>query len=336
MDIRTISPEQHQDFDLVVTHPLQTYEWGNFREKTGVKVIRRGFFEGEKLIGGFQLTIHKIPNTPFTIGYLPKGENPTQQLIEELKEIGKEEQCIFIQLEPNILMNQEAKIDKTLKPAAHPLFTKYTFILDLLPTEEELLKNMHQKVRYNIKIAQKHNVIVEEDNSNKAFEEYLRLTKETTSRQGFYAHSETYHRLQWETLPHTLHPNQLSSHLFVAKYQEKILTAWIIFVFKDAMYYPYGASSSENREVMASNLIMWDVIRWGKSHNLKTFDMWGALGENPDTKDPWYGFHSFKQKYGPAHIGFVGSYDLIIKPLLYQGYKFADKLRWLLLKFKSN
>ena len=96
MDIRTISPEQHQDFDLVVTHPLQTYEWGNFREKTGVKVIRRGFFEGEKLIGGFQLTIHKIPNTPFTIGYLPKGENPTQQLIEELKEIGKEEQCIFI------------------------------------------------------------------------------------------------------------------------------------------------------------------------------------------------------------------------------------------------
>ena len=87
---------------------------------------------------------------------------------------------------------------------------------------------------------------------------------------------------------------------------------------------------------MASNLIMWDVIRWGKSHNLKTFDMWGALGENPDTKDPWYGFHSFKQKYGPAHIGFVGSYDLIIKPLLYQGYKFADKLRWLLLKFKSN
>lgn len=334
MTIKNITPEEKNAFDAVVNHPLQTYEWGEFREKTRVKVIRRGIYEKEKLIGGFQLTIHKIPHTPFTIGYLPKGEEPTEEILAELEKIGKQENCIFMQLEPNLTQSSEFKV-QSLVPAAHPLFTKYTFVLDLTQSEEELLKNMHSKTRYNIKIARKHNVIIEEDNSDKAFADYLRLTNETTTRQKFYAHTENYHRQQWETLPHTVKKNQLSSHLFLAKYNEKVLTAWIVFVFKDALYYPYGASSSENREVMASNLIAWEVIRYGKKIGLKTFDMWGALGPEPNTNDPWYGFHNFKQKYGPEHIEFVGSYDLVINPLLYQGYKLADKLRWFILKLKK-
>ncbi len=340
MSIKPIRQEEKKDYNNVVSHPLQTYEWGEFREETGVKVIRRGILKNDKLISGFQLTIHKIPKTPFTIGYLPKGEEPTAEILDELYKIGKEENCIFIQLEPNIIKTQtEYNIRHTIyniQKSAHPLFTKYTFLLDLSKSEEELLKNMHSKARYNIKIAHKHNVIVEEDNSAEAFKEYLKLTNETTKRQGFYAHTETYHKKQWERLPHTVDHNQLSSHLFVAKYNKKILTAWIVFVFKDALYYPYGASSSENREVMASNLMMWEVIRYGKNLGLKTFDMWGALGPDPDTKDAWYGFHNFKQKYGPAHVEFVGSFDFVINPLLYQGYKFADKLRWILLRIKKT
>jgi lipid II:glycine glycyltransferase (peptidoglycan interpeptide bridge formation enzyme) len=79
---------------------------------------------------------------------------------------------------------------------------------------------------------------------------------------------------------------------------------------------------------------MWDSIRFGKKLGLKKFDMWGALGPAPDPKDPWYGFHSFKEKYGPEHVEFIGSYDLVINPLLYQGYKLADRLRWFYLKLK--
>jgi len=127
----------------------------------------------------------------------------------------------------------------------------------------------------------------------------------------------------------------LTAHLLTAKYKNKILTAWILFVFKDTLYYPYGASSSENREVMSSNLMMWEAIRFGKNLGLKKFDMWGALGPNPDKKDPWYGFHSFKEKYGPEHLEYIGSYDLVINPILYQLYKVADKLRWIMLRLKK-
>lgn len=353
MEIRKITIKDKSEFNTVVSHPLQSYEWGEFREKTGVKVIRRGFFEKGKLVKGFTLTIHKIPKTPFNIGYLPKGDLPDEDLVNELQKIGKEEKCIFVQLEPNVVLNHHSGEEQSdnsgidsgqarmtqldLTPASHPLFTKYTFVLDLTKSEEELLKAMHPKARYNIKVAKKHGVEIIEDNSQIAFEEYWRLMKETTSRQNFYAHTKEYHKIQWEIFKEKKeNKNGLESHLFLAKYQGKILTAWVLFVFKDTLYYPYGASSSENREVMASNLIMWEAVRFGKKLALKKFDMWGALGPNPDLKDPWYGFHNFKEKYGPSHIKFVGSYDLVINPVLYQGYKLADKLRWFYLKLASK
>ncbi|MBA3724653.1 MAG: peptidoglycan bridge formation glycyltransferase FemA/FemB family protein [Candidatus Levybacteria bacterium] len=356
MTIRPIAPEESTAFNAVVSHPLQSYQWGEFREKSGVKVIRRGIFEKEKLVSGFQLTIHTVPHTNYTIGYLPKGALPTKAVIEELKKIGKEEKCIFIQLEPNVIdkrhsggvqnqskeqqnqitdSGQARMTELGLTPAAHPLFTKYTFVLDLTQSEEEILKNMHSKSRYNIKVAQKHTVQVKEDNSDKAFKAYWKLTEETTTRQKFYAHTKRYHELQWETFKHSSMKDELTSHLFTATYDGKILTTLLFFVFRDTLYYPYGASSNEHRNVMHSNLAMWEGIRFGKSLGLTKFDMWGAMGPDPDPKDPWFGFHNFKEKFSPDHVEFIGSYDLVLHPLLYQGYKVTDKLRWFLLKVKK-
>jgi lipid II:glycine glycyltransferase (peptidoglycan interpeptide bridge formation enzyme) len=340
--IRAITPEDRTAYNSVVTHPLQSYEWGEFREKSGIKVIRRGIFEKEKLVSAFQLTIHKIPHTSFTIGYLPKAESPTQEIIAELKKIGEEEKCIYIQLEPNVIKSVNGKETtkpklpmQDLRPAAHPLFTQYTFVLDLTKTEDELLQDMHQKSRYNIKVAKKHEVQAKEEDTEKAFAEYWNLTEETTRRQGFYAHTKHYHHLQWETFKHDTNTKNLTSHLFTGTYDKKVLTTLLFFVFHDTLYYPYGASSNEHRNVMHSNLTMWEGIRFGQKLGLKKFDMWGAMGPNPDTKDPWFGFHNFKQKFGPDHVEFIGSYDLVINPLLYQGYKVADKLRWMLLRLKK-
>jgi lipid II:glycine glycyltransferase (peptidoglycan interpeptide bridge formation enzyme) len=316
------------------SHPMQSLEWGIFREKTGIKIIKTN---------SFQLTIHKIPHTKWTIGYLPKGDLPNKQSIEQLKKIGKEEKCIFIQLEPKVELIPNTKyqiLNTSLVPAAHPLFTRFNFELDLTKSEEELLKNMHPKTRYNNRIAEKHEVKIIEDNSEKAFLEYLKLTKETTQRQGFFAHTQSYHRIMWETLKmangkwQMADSDKLTAHLFLAKYNNHVLTAWILFVYKDTLYYPYGASSSEHREVMASNLMMWEAIKYGKKLGLKKFDMWGALGQNPNQKDPWYGFHRFKQGYGPRLVEYIGSFDLVINPILYKLYVIADKIRWTFLRKK--
>ena len=315
-------------------HPLQSTEWGLFREKTGVKVVKTD---------NLQLTIHPIPHTKYTIGYVPKGPDNNKKMLDTLFTIGKKENCIFIQLEPNVEKKDNKEYEfKNLFPSSRPLFTKYTFILDLTKPEDELLKNMHSKTRYNTKLAEKKGVKIIEDNSGKAFEGYLRLTKETTKRQNFYAHSEKYHRLMWETLGiqnsefkiQNLDKNRLTAYLLKAIYEGETLVTWIVFILRDTLYYPYGASSTKYREVMASNLMMWETIKFGKKLGLKNFDMWGALGTNPNSKDPWYGFHKFKEGYGARHVEFVGSYDYVLKKKLYVIYNILNNIRWLTLKLK--
>lgn len=340
---RDSTEKDKKEFNILATHPLQSFEWGEFRTKTGIRVVRRVLEINGEVVAGFQLTIHTIPHTSWAIGYLPKGTLPTKEVIAELKKVGKKYNCIFIQLEPNVVASASSKQimhHLGLTPSAHPLFTKYTFQLDLTQSPEDLLKHMSQKTRYNIRVAIKHDVKVREEYSEDAFAAYQKLTEETTNRQGFFAHTKKYHELMWETLKTASHTSQndktkLEAHLFVAYLDKQPLTTWIVFTFHDMLYYPYGASSSEHREAMSSNLIMWDVIMYGKKMGLKLFDMWGSMGENPDTKDPWYGFHKFKQGYGPTLVEFVGSYDLVINPLLYQGYKIADKLRWLVLRLRK-
>ena len=142
----------------------------------------------------------------------------------------------------------------------------------------------------------------------------------------------------WETLA----PSGIA-HLLTASFRPQndtqksiILVAWIVFLFNGVIYYPYGASSTLYRNVMASNLMMWEAIKFGKKHGAKIFDMWGALGPDPDPKDPWYGFHKFKQGYGATHVEFVGSYDLVIKPFLYRIYNLIHKCREIFLKVRSH
>jgi lipid II:glycine glycyltransferase (peptidoglycan interpeptide bridge formation enzyme) len=310
-------------WDKTASHPLQSWAWGEFRTSMGIDVVR---------INGWQLTFHKIPHTPFTIGYFPKGPIPTKEMVNELTKLGKQKKAIFIQLEPNVIHDSRFTIDDLrLKPSHHPLFTKFTFILDLRTSEDELLKSMTQKTRYNIKVAQKHGVSIQEDSSDAAFNQYLRLNAETTSRQGFYAHNKTYHQHMWDIMS-----KAGIAHLFTATYQGETLAAWILFVWKDTLYYPYGASSRLHREVMAPNLLLWEVVKWAKKQNLSYFDLWGAIGGTPDPKDPWYGFHRFKEGYHPNLVEYVGSYDLVIRPLLYQCYKLLDRARIFLLKKQST
>lgn len=270
-------------------------------------------------LDGWNIMFHRVPYAPRTIGYFPKGPMPDTGMIRKLTALGKQKRAIFIQIEPNATSG-----NKLLPPSHHPLFTKYTFVLDLGKSEEQLLAAMHPKTRYNIRLAQKHGVKIKEDNS--AFKTFLELNRETLHRQGFYAHNDHYYQLLWQHL----HPN--IARLFTATYKNQILAAWIIFAWGEAIYYPYGASSREHSDVMAPTLLLWEIARWAKKKGYKKFDLWGALGPNPNPKDPWFGFHRFKSGFGPDLVEFVGSFDLVLKPMLYRLYTLADTVRWMYLR----
>lgn len=334
MLVREIFPEEKTAFNKVAVHPLGSWEWGEFREKTGVKVKRLGLFEKDQLKESYQITFHPLPKTSLTVGYFPKGPALHQKMLEALKDLGNKEKAIFIKLEPNSEKSANTKLqfpNLDLRPAHRPLFTKYTFQLDLKKSEEALSAQMKQKTRYNVNLSQKRGVKIEEDNSLEAFNTYLKLLQETTKRQQFYAHNLEYHKKMWQIL----YPANIA-HLLKASFENEILACWILFIFNGVLYYPYGASSNKQRNLMASNLLMWKAIRFGKKQGCHTFDMWGSLGPEPDENDPWYGFHKFKEGYGGRLVEFIGSFDLVLNPKAYTWYCKLDSLRWKLLRFKKS
>jgi len=343
MIVREVLPEEKDQFNKVAIHPLQSWEWGEFRIATGRKAIRLGVFDGQELKASFQLTVHPLPYLPYNLLYFPKGPMPDEAMLEALQKLGHQEKAVLVKLEPNV-GGPIAEIDKATKfqsvkeflqkngcRPGRPLFTKYTFQLDLTKTEDQLLAAMKSKTRYNIRLAQRHGVKVTEDNSPSAFETYLKLTVETTKRQRFYAHTLDYHRKMWQTLQ----PAGIA-HLLVAKYKNEPLVTWVLFTFNNVLYYPYGASTREYQSVMPSYAMLWEAIKFGQKKGCKTFDLWGTPGPKPDPKDPWLGFHRFKEGSGAQLVEFVGTWDLVINPYLYQLYNLAEYCRWKLLRLKAR
>jgi len=340
MKIHRISLKEKELYNKIANHPLQSWEWGEFREKNGAIVER---------FGVFQVFFHKLPFTPYTIGYFPKGPQPTGAMVNMIKQAARRHKAILVKFEPNqefrSWKNRKGKINPGefrekkfnferlgLVKSPKAIFDPHTFVLDISKSEKELLANMHHKTRYNIRLAKRKGVTIEEDSSQDALTIFIRLLfEETIKRQGFYMHTPDYFKKLWKIL----HPAGIA-RILLAKYKGDILTAWMLFNWKDVLYYPYGASSSKFRQVMASNLICWEAIRLGKKMGCKTFDMWGGLGPSPNPKHAWYGFHRFKLGYGGDLVENVGSWDLVINRPLYYGYNFVDKLRWQVLRLRKR
>jgi lipid II:glycine glycyltransferase (peptidoglycan interpeptide bridge formation enzyme) len=324
--IRLAIEKDKDAFNKVSVHPLQSWEWGEFRKHWGNKIVRLVELRNETVVNAVQIIFSKIPHTNFTVGTIIKGPRLTEEIINKVSEIAKEKNAIFIKFEPN-LETDEKQTELLVKSGCvkgKRLFTPTTFVIDLNKTEDDILKSFSSKTRYNIRLAQKYGVTVKEDSSDKGFEKYLTLTKETVERQGFYAHTRKYHQLMWENLREGSSP---IAHLLTATYQKEIITTWILFSWNGYLYYPYGASTEKYKNVMANNLMMWEAIKFGKRLGLTTFDLWG--------REEGKGFTKFKEGYNPKVVEFIGTWDLPTSNL-YNVYKILDGLRWTVLRLRSK
>lgn len=322
-----------EQWNAIAMHPLQAWEWGEARREMGIEVIRVGEFSGIKLKAVYQLTLHKLPYTNWKTGYLPRSTFPSKQVLDFLYDYCQKNNVISIKLEPYVEVKNQIRTqvqNNRLVRSSNTIFPEWTQIVDLTQSEEQLLKNMKSKTRYNLRLAQKKGIVIKEEPNEQGFKTFLKLYFETAKRQNYYGHSEAYHRAIWNNLKKTI------SHLIIAYYQNLPLAVYELFHFKDQLYYVYGGSSEEYRNLMAAQLIMWETIKLGKKFGAKYLDMWGSLGPEYDPTHPWAGFTKFKEGYGGKFVQLAGSYDLVVSKSLYKLFNFAYRIRnnYLILKGK--
>ncbi|MDR2418265.1 MAG: peptidoglycan bridge formation glycyltransferase FemA/FemB family protein [Treponema sp.] len=342
MLIRTIAPEERVQYDSVVSHPVQSWQWGEFKKQSGLAVERVGFFKHDALVRAMQVTFHSVPLLG-SVGYGAKVFVPDGEQLEALRQAGRKHGAIFTKIEPDVFAPVDApdpeagRLDAFIREhggiRGELVYTQHDFHLDLHPDNDALFAAFAAKTRYNTRLAIKKGVEIVEETSEAGMEAYIRLMIETTQRQKFYSHSPEFFRTLWRVVGRDEHS---MLRIFHARYGGEVLVVWLVFIFNNRLYYPYGASSSQHRELMASNLMMWHIIQYGKANDCVDLNMWGALGPNPDRNDPFYGFHRFKQGYNPILMENLGAYDLVHKSLGYRIFQQLNVLRWRYLRFRRR
>jgi len=175
---------------------------------------------------------------------------------------------------------------------------------------------MHQKTRYNIRLAEKKGVIVKKINNNKkAIDVFWKLIEKTSQRDGFTPHSKKYYAQMLELE---------NFNLWTAEYQNNILVANIVVNFGDTITYLHGASSNKDRNVMAPHLLQWEQIKWAKERGFKIYDFWGIAKEDSQN-DKWLGFTRFKKGFGGQEKRLPGTFDLVYNQKIYRVYNFFKK-----------
>lgn len=301
---------------------LQSEEWERFQQSVGRETWR---------LNHILVIQHVVAPSGLNYLYCPRPQlawSDTEPFLSATRLLARSERSIFLKIDRAERAEELSSSSFVCLPgrAAHSLQPSRTIILDVLKSEEELLHEMRQKTRYNIRLAEKKGVhiktIIHRD-TQEDMDIFLRLMQETTARNSFHAHKEEYYRKLISTKS-----SEFSNELFFAEYRGAVCAAALVNFFctkgaggAGSATYLHGASTRDSREVMAPHLLQWHIMKEAQARGCTRYDLWGI-----DEKK-WPGLTRFKRGFGGQEIQYAPTIDVAYKPLSYWAYRLGRMLR---------
>lgn len=298
---------------------LQSFQWAEIQEKCGEKIILKSLEINDKKIGFFLAIEKKIWNSN-KYWYLPRGpiffdknQSFWSDFFLSLKEEMKNKKLKFIRLEPvnNNFLDYYSTTNDLIKTT--DIQPSKTSFLNLELSEDDLLKKMAQKTRYNVRLAKKKGLKFLELGPN-GYEEFWKLIATTSKRDNFFIHSKKYYQ-------NLIEYNNSFIKLLAASFQGDILAIGIFSFFGSTVSYLHGASSNSYRNLMSPYLLHWELIKQAKKDGFKYYDFYGV-----DEKK-WPGVSRFKNGFNGQSFCFPGTFDYVINKRFYLMYKFFRQVK---------
>lgn len=334
-------------------HMLQTWEWAEVKEKYGWKakpMVWRLAVEERPSAAAMVLERTISPGgfaSRLRVLYIPKGPNLDwgnaslrQRVLSDLQVFAKRQAAIFVKIDPDVKLGvgipgavdaKEESCGQAVQSELEAqgwLFSqdqiqfRNTVLIDLTPSEDEMLARMKQKTRYNIRLADKKGVRVRAAGTADLALLY-RMYAETSVRDGFVIRAEDYYQSVWKTF-HTGSINQPSttvpfSEPLIAEVDGQPLAAISLFYFAGHAYYIYGMSRDAHREKMPNHLLQWEAMRRAKTLGCRDYNLWGAPNEFNEDDDLW-GVFRFKEGLGGSVDRTIGAWDFPANRRMYKLY----------------
>jgi lipid II:glycine glycyltransferase (peptidoglycan interpeptide bridge formation enzyme) len=185
---------------------------------------------------------------------------------------------------------------------------------------EELLAALPQKTRYNIHLAERKGVRVVPRTDEDACRLFHDLLAAGARAKGYPVRGIHYHAALWR---HCVQAG-LGEYLFAQK-DETTLAAIQVLRFGATAWYMYGASTADDRQLMPTYLLQWTGIRRAWDAGCRCYDMRGVYSRTPQPDHPDYGVYDFKRKFNAEMVGFLGEYDLVVRPGVYRAWRILER-----------
>jgi len=298
---------------------LQSLEWAEIQKSDGQKVFFKKIEDNEKTIGFF-IVIEKVFFKKIKYWYIPRGpiifQNNNwswEDFFSSLGEDVRKNNIVFIRFEPiRSDFNDFIKTNPGYIIKTKDIQPSHTTFLDLSSDLNILLRDMAQKTRYNIRLAEKKGVkIIGAGIEN--FDDFWRLMSLTSKRDQFSIHGKEYYY-------NLIKNGNEFIRLYLAKLDDRVLAVGLFSFFADSVSYLHGASDNSMRNVMAPYLLQWEVIKKSQEQGYKYYDFYGV-----DDKK-WPGVSRFKRGFAGNDFSFLGTYDFIVNKKKYKLYKLIRKV----------
>jgi peptidoglycan pentaglycine glycine transferase (the first glycine) len=275
-----------------------------------------------------------------SILYSPKGplldwsnQALRNRVLNDLQTFAKKQGAIFFKMDPDVvlgtgvpkgeddLINKDGQIvmsdlqRRGWGYSSDQIQFKNTVLIDLNPTEEELLAQMKQKTRYNIRLAEKKGVTLRVGNPED-FDMLYKMYAETSIRDSFVIRDEAYYRTVWNLF---MSSNEPTCEPLIAEVDGEPVSAIFVFYFAGRAYYVYGMSRGKHREKMPTYLLQWEAIKRAKRKGCSVYDLWGAP-DVFDESDSMWGVYHFKEGLGGKVVRTLGAWDFAPNRFWYKLY----------------
>lgn len=246
---------------------------------------------------------------------IPRGPiGNSDGLLEKIVADAKSDKCLALYFSP-----VQPVVGCRLSVVSSPrhIHCEATRIIDLTKSEEDILSQMKQKGRYNIKVAQKNDITVKESSDIDAF--YDLVTK-TGKRDGFVHLSKKQYQAFLNDLPGSFLLLAYPSGLGPAETdvnQTEPIAGVLSVIWDQRLTYYYGASNHAHRASMAPYLLQWKSMCTGKAKGCTEYDLLGVAPSDSSKTHPWAGISSFKEKFGGEVVTYPKEQVVILRPVLY-------------------
>lgn len=320
--------KEYEDFILnhVGTSFMQDLNWGKVKSNWKQEAVY--LKEDGKIVAAMMLLIQPVPlNSTFI--YAPRGPvcdvydiDLVNRLIKEAEPIAKKYKSYVLKFDPQVIYDE--KLDTMYKKAGYKTTGFKPDADDLIQpghnmvlnidgkTEEELMKSFAEKTRYNIRLSGRKGVTVRYSRDVEDLKKFYEIYEITTIRDKIGKRPYEYFERMLEAYDET------KLRIYIAEHEGQALSAAIATNIGGELFYVYGASSNEKRNLMPNYAMQMAMIRWGLETGCKSYNFGGVLNLDPNN-----GLYKFK-------IGFcreegleeyIGEINKVYKPFIYFLYK---------------